>query len=110
MDPQSLLQSFFVCLFVCFVCFLINNLSLFVGCRQRALKALDERLKKSTEPTNWPSMEDAGSSSGPEEPSAPQLKTSPSVTGQLEAVVVEKTPSNTVSPATSGTKASSPSD
>ena len=92
---------------------MFSRFTLCICCRQRALKALDERLKKSTEPTSWPSMEDAGSSSGPDEPVPPQLKTSASATGQLEAVVVEKTPSNTVSPATSGTKLTSsvsPSD
>ena len=53
--------------------------------RQRALKALDDRLSKNTEPISWPSLEDAGSSS-------PDEQSLPSTTQGLSAVVVEKTP------------------
>lgn len=61
------------------------------------MKALDERLKKSSEPLNWPSLDEAGSSSTDEAPGAsdpaPMLP-------QPDAVVVERTlsPANTDPP------------
>lgn len=59
-------------------------------CRQRALKALDERLKKSSEPAaSWPSLDEAGSSSQDEVATSP----TPAAGTELEAVVVEKDPS-----------------
>lgn len=59
--------------------------------RQRALKALDERLKKSSEPMSWPSLDEAGSSS--QDDATPSQAATPSGPMQLEAVVVEKDPS-----------------
>lgn len=59
--------------------------------RQRALKALDERLSKSSEPVSWPSLDEAGSSSQDE--AAPSPIAPPPGATQLEAVVVEKDPS-----------------
>jgi len=50
-------------------------------------------------------MEDGGSSSGPEDP-ASVVQPSASGTPQLEAVVVEKASSKTVSPSTSSAKLS----
>jgi hypothetical protein len=55
--------------------------------RQRALKALDDRLSKNTEPADWPSLDDAGSSSTDEHSS-----TTPSSSLGPTAVVVEKSP------------------
>ena len=42
---------------------LLFSLVSVVLCRQRALKALDERLSKVEQPLGWPSMDDAGTSS-----------------------------------------------
>ena len=53
--------------------------------RQRALKALDDRLSKNTEPISWPTLDDAGSSSPDEQSPA-------TGTQGLSAVVVEKSP------------------
>ena len=53
--------------------------------RQRALKALDDRLSKNSEPIGWPSLDDAGSSSPDEQSSAPSALAP-------TAVVVEKSP------------------
>lgn len=53
--------------------------------RQRALKALDDRLSKSSEPIGWPSLDDAGSSSTDEQ------SVSAGTQGPM-AVVVEKSP------------------
>lgn len=55
--------------------------------KQRALKALDERLSKVEQPLGWPSMDDAGTSSQDELVSPP--KQAPP---QHEAVVIETTP------------------
>ncbi len=49
--------------------------------RQRALKALDERLNKSSEPLSWPSLDEPGNQ---EE----QAMTTSAGSQQLEAVVV----------------------
>lgn len=54
--------------------------------RQRALKALDDRLSKNTEPADWPSLDDAGSSSTDEHSTTPSSSLGPT------AVVVEKSP------------------
>ena len=54
--------------------------------RQRALKALDERLNKNDEPLSWPSLDDAGTSSQEEEISQAVGAV------QLEAVVVQSHP------------------
>ena len=63
------------------------HIHLHVLFRQRALKALDERLKKSNEPINWPSLDEAGSSSQDDE--------APTNPPQPDAVVIEKIPSQT---------------
>ena len=55
--------------------------------RQRALKALDERLNKTEEPLSWPSLDEGGTSSQEDE----QTQGSHTV-AQLEAVVVEGNP------------------
>lgn len=54
--------------------------------RQRALKALDDRLSKNTEPISWPSLDDAGSSSTDEQSNTPSSSLGPT------AVVIEKSP------------------
>ncbi|XP_064395624.1 transmembrane protein 115-like [Halichondria panicea] len=54
--------------------------------KQRALKALDERLNKNDEPLSWPSLDDAGTSSQEEEISQAVGAV------QLEAVVVQSHP------------------
>lgn len=54
--------------------------------RQRALKALDDRLSKNSEPVGWPSLDDAGSSSTDEQSTTPSSSLGPT------AVVVEKSP------------------
>ena len=46
--------------------------------RQRALKALDERLSKVEQPLGWPSMDDAGTSSQDELVSPPKQVSSSS--------------------------------
>lgn len=77
------------------ICILIQNLKRVVTklsffCRQRALKALDERLSKVEQPLS--SWDDTGSSSQDELPTpSPSTTTTPG-TSQLEAVMVEKPP------------------
>ena len=62
-----------------------------LSCRQRALKALDERLKKSNEPSaSWPSLDEAGSSSQDEVAPSPTPTAGTGNSSELEAVVVEK--------------------
>ena len=55
--------------------------------RQRALKALDDRLSKNTEPVGWPSLDDAGSSSTDEQSTTPSSSSLGPTAG-----VVEKSP------------------
>lgn len=65
-------------------------------CRQRALKALDERLgKTSAPPQTWPSMDETGSSQDEQDTSSPAPSASyqpPPPLPPPEKVVVEKTP------------------
>lgn len=66
-------------------------LSVFVLCRQRALKALDERLSKTGgQPQTWPSLEDTGSSQDEQDLSPPSSQPPP--VPPPDSVVVEKVP------------------
>ena len=66
------------------------------SCRQRALKALDERMSKVEIPLS--SWDDPGSSSSQDELSTPTPSTTMAQgTPHLEAVVVEKLPSSSSS-------------
>ena len=64
-------------------------------CRQRALKALDERLgKTAAQPQTWPSMDETGSSQDEQDTSPPPPSSSsyPPPPPPPESVVVEKIP------------------
>lgn len=65
--------------------------------RQRALKALDERLKKSSQHESWPSLDDG---SQDETAASPVAMAPAHVQMQLEGVLVEK---NTPKPQTEHT-------
>ena len=78
-----------------------RGVSTVLFCRQRALKALDERLSKTgTQPQTWPSMDETGSSQDEQDatPSSYPPPPPPSATatgvaaGPPERVVVEKIP------------------
>ena len=62
--------------------------------RQRALKALDERLSKTgSQPQTWPSMDEAGSSQDEQDPSSPPSSSShPPSLPPPDMIVVEKIP------------------
>lgn len=61
-------------------------------CRQRALKALDERLSKTgSQPQTWPSLEDTGSSQDEQDLSPPSSQPPPVPPPDM-AVVVESVP------------------
>ena len=75
------------------------------SCRQRALKALDERMSKVEIPLS--SWDDPGSSSSQDELSTPTPSTTMAQgTPHLEAVVVEKLPSSSSSSSHMDTKLS----
>ncbi len=59
--------------------------------RQRALKALDERLNKTEEPLSWPTLDEAGTSSSSQEEDVSEAM----LASQPEVVVVNDKPSTT---------------